>query len=117
MDNSFVGTWKTDWLSYDNNVEGSATLTVSESFRTDPSGQVLDGMWDGPNMQPGTLHGTLSGDKWSGEWWLSPAARGGFEFTLVAPGNSFTGWYSALNRPTPENMAWNGTRIRNHVPA
>ena len=117
MAKPFVGTWSTRWVSYDNNVEGSCTLTVTESFRTDPSGQVLDGMWDAPNMQPGTLHGTLSesGKSWAGEWWVSPNERGNFEFTLDPNSDEiFGGWYSALNRPEPPQKEWNGTLLRYH---
>jgi hypothetical protein len=122
MAKPFVGTWKTQWISYDNEVEGVCTLTVTESFRTDPSGQVLDGMWDAPNAQPGTLHGTLSESgeswKWEGEWWVSPTERGGFEFTLDTDSDGrFTGWYSALNRPDPPHKDWNGTLMRRHQDA
>jgi hypothetical protein len=114
MANPFVGTWTTEWLSYDNNVVGSATLTVTESFLSDSSGQALDGMWDAPNARPGTLFGTLSGDTWSGEWWYSPTERGGFSFKLGDDGKSFTGTYNAVNRTAPKDPYWNGTRIRNH---
>jgi hypothetical protein len=109
MANSFVGTWNTEWLSYDNNVKGSATLTVSESFLSQPSGQVLNGMWDAPNARPGTLHGTLTGDTWEGEWWYSPTERGTFTFRLIDD-KSFEGSYNAVNRTAPKDPFWNGTR-------
>jgi hypothetical protein len=113
MANSFVGNWKTEWLSYDNNVTGSATLTVTESFLSDPSGQVLNGMWDAPNMRPGTLHGALSGNSWSGEWWYSPTERGGFTFELKERDGKiiFEGTYNAVNRTAPTDPYWNGTRM------
>jgi hypothetical protein len=116
MANPFVGTWKTEWLSYDNNVVGSATLTVTESLLTDPSGQSLDGMWDAPNARPGTLFGTSSGDSWSGEWWYSPTEKGGFTFNFkVKDGvKIFEGTYNAINRTAPKDPYWNGTLIRNH---
>lgn len=111
MANSFVGTWNTEWLSYDNNVHGSATLTVTESLLSQPSGQVLNGMWDAPNMRPGTLHGTLSENIWEGEWWYSPSERGTFTFDLAKDGESFEGSYNAVNRTAPKDPFWNGTRI------
>jgi hypothetical protein len=114
MANTFVGTWTTEWLSYDNNVKGSATLTVTESFLSDPSGQILNGMWDAPNMRPGTLFGTLSGNTWSGEWWYSPTETGKFTFELKQEGKIFEGTYNAINRTAPKDPYWNGTRMRNH---
>ena len=116
MAKPFVGTWDTQWMSYDNNVQGSATLTVTESHLSQSSEQVLNGFWDAPDMRPGTVHGTLSGNTWSGEWWVSPNERGEFTFTLADDGRSFQGTYNALNRPTPDSEYWNGTLMRNHVP-
>lgn len=114
MANPFVGTWKTEWLSYDNNVVGSAALTVTESFLSQPSGQYLCGMWDAPNARPGTLFGMISEGTWQGEWWYSPTERGGFTFKLGADGTSFEGTYNAINRTAPKDPYWNGTLIRNH---
>jgi hypothetical protein len=115
MANTFVGTWKSEWLSYDNNVQGSATLTITESFLSDPSGQILNGMWDAPNMRPGTLFGKLSGNTWEGEWWYSPTERGKFTFKLIDDKN-FEGTYDAIDRtaPTPP-VYWNGIRMRHHA--
>ena len=110
----FVGTWKSEWLSYDNNVQGTATLTVSESSLSQPAGQVLNGMWDAPNARPGTLYGTLSGNTWSGEWWYSDNERGGFTFNLGDDGKSFTGTYNAVNRQAPQDPFWNGTLALKH---
>ena len=117
MAKPFVGTWDTQWMSYDNNVQGSATLTVTESLLSQSSEQVLNGFWDAPDMRPGTVHGTLSGNEWSGEWWVSPNERGAFTFILANDGMSFQGKYNALNRTTPDSESWNGTLMRNHVPA
>jgi hypothetical protein len=120
MAKPFVGTWNTQWRSYDNNVQGSATLTVTESFLSHPSGEVLNGFWDAPDMRPGTLHGTLSQAEdtwiWSGEWWVSPAERGGFEFKLDSDSDeAFRGTYNAINRTEPAQEEWNGTLMRRHV--
>jgi hypothetical protein len=110
----FVGTWKSEWLSYDNNVQGTATLTVTESDLSQPSGEVLNGMWDAPNMRPGTLYGTLSGNIWSGEWWVSPNIRGAFTFNLENEGKSFSGTYNSPDRQTQPDPFWRGTLTRNH---
>ncbi len=110
----FVGTWASEWLSYDNNVVGKATITVTESSLSQPAGQVLHGMWDAPNMRPGTLHGTLSGNTWKGEWWLSPTERGPFTFNLAADGKSFTGTYSFPPRAAAQDPYWNGELTRTH---
>ena len=114
MATPFVGTWRSEWLSYDNNVEGTATLTVTESSLSQPSGQVLHGMWDAPNMRPGTLYGTLSGATWEGEWWLSNEVRGSFTFSLAPDGKSFTGTYNFPPRSTQQDPFWNGRLIRTH---
>lgn len=119
MANPFVGTWKSTWLSYDNDVVGSATLTVTESLLSQPTGQFLHGMWDGPNMQPGTLYGKISGDTWEGDWALGGVPGGKFNFKLQAGGSSFEGTYNTPNRLPPRRTAphdpfWNGTLIRNH---
>jgi hypothetical protein len=76
-------------------------------------------MWDAPNAQPGTLHGTLTESdgawSWEGEWWVSPNERGGFRFELDPDdGESFTGWYSARNRPDPPHKEWSGSLMRRH---
>lgn len=115
MAKPFVGTWDTRWVSQDNQVQGSATLTVTESTVSQSSELVLNGFWDAPDMRPGTLHGKLSANTWKGEWWLSPTQRGEFTFTLGRDG-SFQGSYNDANRPNLRSQPWNGTLIRNHVP-
>ena len=50
MADSFVGTWETNWGSFDTGPHDGLTVTVTESFRTDPSGNVLDGMYDAPEV-------------------------------------------------------------------
>lgn len=112
MAQPFVGTWKSEWLSYFNNVQGTATLTVTESSLSQPAGQVLNGMWDAPNTRPGTLYGTVSGSTWNGEWWVSANERGEFTFTLADDGKSFKGTY---NSPDQQGSPfWNGTLTRTH---
>jgi hypothetical protein len=117
MADPFVGTWATEWLSYDNNVVGSAVVTVTESFLSQPSGQFLSGMWDAPNARPGALFGKSSDGTWSGEWWYSPTERGQFSFTFTEEGGvkKFEGYYNAINREETQKHSWNGTLIRNHV--
>ena len=112
MANSFVGTWETNWGSFDTGPHGGLTVTVTESFRTDPDGHVLDGMYDAPNRQPCTMHGDLSGDTWniwSGIWMNSPTEKGTFTFTL-GDNDSFTGTYTADGREG--QMPWNSTTLK-----
>jgi hypothetical protein len=109
MANSFVGTWETNWGSFDTGPHDGLTVTVTESFRTDPDGNVLDGMYDAPNRHPGTMHGDLSGNTWTGTWMNSPTEKGTFTFTL-GEGDSFTGTYTADGREGEK--PWNSTRLK-----
>jgi hypothetical protein len=115
MANSFIGTWETNWGSFDTGPHDGLTVTVTESFRTDPDGKVLDGMYDAPNRHPGTMHGDLSGNVWTGTWMNSPTEKGTFTFTLgEGDDDKFTGRYTADGRAG--EMPWNSTRlIRRHT--
>ena len=113
----FVGTWITDWVSIDTGPHTDLLLTVTESTRSARSaGQVLDGMWDAPDGQPGTLYGNLAGNKWSGTW-KGPDGGGNFAFELDAGSNHFKGSYT-VEQPVKreQNPAWNGRLMRKHVP-
>ena len=113
MANSFIGTWETNFVSFDTGRHEGLTLTVTESFRTDPSGNVLDGMYDAPDRHPGTMHGTLSRNTWTGTWMNSPTEKGTFTFTL-GDNDSFTGRYTADGRTG--DQPWNSTKLmRRHI--
>ena len=114
---SFVGTWETNWVSIDTGPHTGLLLTVTESTRSAPSsGQVLDGMWDAPDGQPGTLYGKLIRDQWTGDW-KGPDGGGTFSFKLDAKGNHFTGSYTVEQpRKRETNPAWDGRLMRKHVP-
>lgn len=119
MANPFVGTWKTNWLSYWNDVVVESTLTLTESFLSDKSGKIVSGMFDAPNGQPGTLLGKLTGKTLTGEWRLSETRHGKFTFKLRTGGKSFNGTYNAKGLKPPANSSpdgpyWNGTLIRTH---
>lgn len=83
MTTSFVGTWDTTWQSSDGGWHPDFTLTVTESFRVDPPGSVLHGMYD-LRDRPGKMYGTLSGNRWEGTWENSPTEKGNFTFNLGA---------------------------------
>ena|SRR5712691_5778468 len=117
MANPFVGTWDTLFDSIvSGNPPGNATLTVTESFRFDSSGNTLDGMHEGlKDKQPSTLHGPFdkSTSAWSGRWMNTPtsAEQGDFTLTLGTNKDTFTGtWGQGSDAQT---MAWNG-RLRRH---
>lgn len=109
MTNTFVGTWETTWEDTKTGAHGGLILTVSESMRTDSSGKVLDGMYDLTGRQPGTMHGPLSANVWSGDWMNSAADTGQFKLTL-GDNDSFTGTYSFSGRAGEFN--WYSTRLK-----
>jgi hypothetical protein len=116
MASTFIGTWETTWEDPKTGSHGGLILTVSESIRTDPSGKVLDGMYDLTGRQPGTMHGgPLSGDVWSGDWMNSATDTGRFTLKL-GDKDSFSGTYSFTSR-TGE-FKWYSTRLkRRHIDA
>ena len=118
MAGTFVGTWETTWVGVNKELYPGLTLTVTESFRADPSGHVLDGMYELANRHPGTMHGKLdeSGTLLEGDWINSPTDRGTFTLKL-GDDDSFTGTYTFDVRKG-ENWPWYSTRLkRRHVEA
>lgn len=114
MTTSFVGTWDTTWQSSDGGWHPDFTLTVTESFRVDPPGSVLHGMYD-LRDRPGKMYGSLSGNRWEGTWENSATEKGNFTFNLGADG-SFTGTYTYSLGAGERQWPWNSTRLkRRHI--
>jgi hypothetical protein len=109
MANTLIGTWETTWDGSSREPHPDLTVTVTEAFRADPSGGILNGMYDLRNNQPGTMHGKFDAGIWKGTWQNSPTDKGHFTFKLGAD-DSFTGTYTFGERP--EEFPWNSTRLK-----
>ena len=116
MNSLFVGTWDTEFEGLGRIPSGTATLTITESFRFD-RGSSLDGMHEGlQGNQPSTLHGSPAGNVWKGTWANTPtsAETGDFTFTIGSNLDTFTGTWGQGKGGT-QSKKWNGRRRRNHV--
>lgn len=110
MAHTFIGTWETTWDSLNKQPHPGLILTVSEALRTDPSGKVLDGMYELRGREPGAMHGNLdaAGNEWTGTWMNSATDKGTFAFKLGA-NDSFTGTFKFDGRT--EALPWYSTSL------